>query len=106
MLPPVLLICCSPLLSSTVGSVLDRIADQRSTFILDCSNVAFFDSTAAQVIEASAQKARRSGVRFMLVGIAPDTRVLLETHGVKPPLVDYAATIDEARAMLRQDAQK
>ncbi|CAN7230957.1 hypothetical protein LJN214_000780 [Mesorhizobium sp. LjNodule214] len=35
--------------ASTVGTVLDRIADQRKNFILDCSAVPFFDSTAANV---------------------------------------------------------
>lgn len=36
--------------ASTVGAVLDRIADQRKNFILDCSAVPFLDSTAANVI--------------------------------------------------------
>jgi SulP family sulfate permease len=89
--------------ASTVGSVLDRIADQRQNFVLDCSKVAFFDSTAANVIEAAARKASRSGVRFILSGVPGDARKLLETHGVTPPLVEYAATLDEARAALKQD---
>jgi SulP family sulfate permease len=89
--------------ASTVGSVLDRIADQRQNFVLDCSKVAFFDSTAANVIEAAARKASRSGVRFILSGVPADARKLLETHGVTPPLVEYAATLEEARAALKQD---
>ncbi len=87
--------------ASTVGSVLDRIADQRQNFVLDCSKVALFDSTAANVIEAAARKASRSGVRFILSGVPGDARKLLETHDVTPPLVEYAATLDEARAALR-----
>ncbi|TIX02614.1 MAG: sodium-independent anion transporter, partial [Mesorhizobium sp.] len=51
--------------ASTVGAVLDRIADQRKNFILDCSAVPFFDSTAANVIEGAAHKAKRAGVRFI-----------------------------------------
>jgi sulfate permease, SulP family len=92
--------------ASTVGSVLDRIADQRQNFILDCSHVAFFDSTAANVIEATARKASRAGVRFILCGVDAGTKDLLETHGVKPPLVEYAETLDDARVLLRSDVQK
>ncbi|TGV02784.1 SulP family inorganic anion transporter, partial [Mesorhizobium sp. M8A.F.Ca.ET.173.01.1.1] len=60
--------------ASTVGTVLDRIADQRRNFILDCSAVPFFDSTAANVIEGAAHKARRAGVRFIIAGASPQIR--------------------------------
>ena len=60
--------------ASTVGSVLDRIADQRKNFILDFSAVPLFDSTAANVIESAAHKARRAGVRFVIAGAAPQIR--------------------------------
>ena len=36
-----------------VGAVLDRIADRRRTFVLDCSAVPHIDSTAAAVIEGA-----------------------------------------------------
>ena len=42
--------------AGTVGAVLDRIADSRKNFILDCSAVPFLDSSAANVIEGSVQK--------------------------------------------------
>ncbi|MFW8690616.1 MULTISPECIES: SulP family inorganic anion transporter [Mesorhizobium] len=86
--------------ASTVGSVLDRIADQRKNFILDCSAVPLFDSTAANVIESAAHKARRAGVRFIIAGAAPPIRRMLINHGVKRPLVTYAASISDARAQL------
>ncbi|RUU42985.1 MAG: STAS domain-containing protein [Mesorhizobium sp.] len=86
--------------ASTVGTVLDRIADQRKNFILDCSAVPFFDSTAANVIEGAAHKARRAGVRFIISGASPQTRRMLINHGVKRPLVTYAASIRDARAQL------
>ncbi len=86
--------------ASTVGTVLDRIADQRKNFILDCSAVPFFDSTAANVIEGAAHKARRAGVRFIIAGASPQTRRMLINHGVKRPLVTYAASIRDARAQL------
>ncbi len=87
--------------ASTVGAVLDRIADQRRNFILDCSAVPFFDSTAANVIESAAHKARRAGVRFIIAGASPQTRRMLINHGVKRPLVTYAASIKDARAQLK-----
>ncbi|RWP35484.1 MAG: SulP family inorganic anion transporter [Mesorhizobium sp.] len=90
--------------ASTVATVLDRIADQRKNFILDCSAVPFFDSTAANVIESAAHKARRAGVRFIISGASPQTRRLLINHGVKRPLVTYAASIRDARAQLKNAA--
>ncbi|RVB77289.1 MULTISPECIES: SulP family inorganic anion transporter [unclassified Mesorhizobium] len=87
--------------ASTVGTVLDRIADQRKNFILDCSAVPFFDSTAANVIEGAAHKAMRAGVRFIISGASQQTRRMLIKHGVKRPLVTYAASIRDARAQLR-----
>ena len=90
--------------ASTVATVLDRIADQRKNFILDCSAVPFFDSTAANVIESAAHKARRAGVRFIISGASPQTRRMLINHGVKRPLVTYAASIRDARAQLKNAA--
>ncbi|TIT02700.1 SulP family inorganic anion transporter [Mesorhizobium sp.] len=90
--------------ASTVATVLDRIADQRQNFILDCSAVPFFDSTAANVIEGAAHKARRAGVRFIISGASPQTRRMLINHGVKRPLVTYAASIKDARAQLKNAA--
>ncbi|TIM30474.1 MAG: SulP family inorganic anion transporter [Mesorhizobium sp.] len=90
--------------AATVATVLDRIADQRKNFILDCSAVPFFDSTAANVIESAAHKARRAGVRFIISGASPQTRRMLINHGVKRPLVTYAASIRDARAQLKNAA--
>ena len=71
--------------ASTVGAVLDRIADQPRNFILDCSGVPFLDSTAANVLEGAARKAARAGVRFFITGASPQVRRMLFTHGVRPP---------------------
>ncbi|MBZ9684270.1 MULTISPECIES: SulP family inorganic anion transporter [unclassified Mesorhizobium] len=94
--------------ASTVGSVLDRIADQRRNFVLDCSAVPLFDSTAANVIESAAHKAGRAGVRFIISGASPQIRRMLINHGVKPPLVTYAASIRDARGQLagKQEAEQ
>jgi SulP family sulfate permease len=90
--------------AATVGAVLDRIADQRRNFVLDCSGVPFLDSTAANVIEGAARKARRAGVRFVVAGAAPQVRRMLITHGVRRPLASFAASADEAQAQLKQSA--
>ena len=86
--------------ASTVAAVLDRIADQRKNFILDCSQVPLLDSTAANVIESTAHKAKKAGVRFIIAGASPQTRRMLITHGVKRPLVTFAASVKEAKAQL------
>src|SRR5690606_9676307 len=77
--------------AATVAVVLDRIADQRKNFILDCSSVPFIDSTAANVIEGAARKANSAGVRFVIAGASPPVRRMLITHGVKRPLASFAA---------------
>ncbi|RVA82590.1 sodium-independent anion transporter, partial [Mesorhizobium sp. M7A.F.Ca.CA.004.01.1.1] len=56
---------------------------------------------AANVIEGAAHKARRASVRFIISGAAPQIRRMLINHGVKRPLVTYAASIEEARAQLK-----
>lgn len=92
--------------ASTVGAVLDRIADQRKSFVLDFSEVPFLDSTAAKTIFGIAQTARRHGVQVTLSGASLAVRRQLITHGVKRPLVTYAATIAQALKQdpVRQDA--
>jgi SulP family sulfate permease len=86
--------------AATVAAVLDRIADQRKNFILDCSAVPFLDSTAANVIEGAARKAKRAGMRFVVAGATPQVRRMLITHGVRRPLATFAASAGEARARL------
>ena len=90
--------------ASAVGTVLDRIGDQRRNFILDCTAVPFLDSTAANVIEIAAHKARRAGVRMFITGASPQVRRMLMTHGVRPPLVSYKATIANAQQQIAAEA--
>lgn len=89
--------------ASTVATVLDRIADQRTSFVLDCSAVPFLDSTAANVIEGAARKAERAGVRFFIAGAAPQVRRMLFTHGARPPHVRYKATVAGALKQIRRE---
>ncbi|WP_428642316.1 SulP family inorganic anion transporter [Roseibium sp.] len=89
--------------ASTVGSVLDRIADQRRNFILDCSAVPFLDSTAASVIEGAVRKAGRAGVRFFITGTSQQARRMLIANNVRPPQVRYKASTDAALRQLRNE---
>lgn len=82
--------------ASTVGSVLDRIADQHRAFVIDFSAVPFIDSTAANTIEGIARKAARHHVVLLISGTAPAVRKSLTSHGVRPPEVIYESTIEAA----------
>ncbi|MDQ8729958.1 SulP family inorganic anion transporter [Bradyrhizobium sp. LHD-71] len=82
--------------ASTVGAVLDRIADHRRSFVLDFSAVPFLDSTAAKTIFGMAQSAKRHGMRVTISGASVAVRRELINHGVKRPLVTYAASITHA----------
>jgi SulP family sulfate permease len=82
--------------AASIGSVLDRIADTHRLLIVDLSAVPFVDSTAANTIEGLAHKARRRKVGVHLAGANPGVRAELSAHGIRPPLVNYADTVDEA----------
>ncbi len=86
--------------AAAVGAVLDRIADRRQSFILDFAAVPFLDSTAANIIERTAHKAEKAGIRLFITGASRPVRRMLLTHGIRPPHVRYAISIDAARERL------
>jgi SulP family sulfate permease len=88
--------------AATVASVLDRIADQRRNFVLDCSNVPFLDSTAANVIEGAVRKAARAGVRFYVAGASPSVRRMLLSHGVRQPHARYGSSVESVLEHIRR----
>jgi SulP family sulfate permease len=90
--------------ASTVGAVLDRIADGHKTFILDCAAVPFLDSTAANVIESAVRKAARGGVKVYVAGAKPHVLRMLMTHGVRPPRVSFAADVGKALNKARRES--
>jgi SulP family sulfate permease len=92
--------------ATTVATVLDRIADRRRNFILDCSAVPFLDSTAANMLEGVVRKAERMGIRVFVTGASPAIRRMLFTHGVKPPHVRYKATIKSALEQARSERRR
>jgi SulP family sulfate permease len=92
--------------ASTVGAVLDSIADTRKAFVVDFAAVPFLDSTAANAMSRVATKAKRQGIRLFITGASPTVRRALLTHGVRPPRARYRETIARAVADIKQDRQK
>lgn len=90
--------------AASIGSVLDRIQVSHKALIIDFSSVPFLDSTGANMIEGLAQKAQKQGVAVWLTGASRDIQRVFVTHGLKRPLVHYAATVEEALDLLREDA--
>jgi SulP family sulfate permease len=82
--------------ASSIGSVLDRIADTSRVLVIDLSAVPFMDSTAANTIEGLAHKAHRRGMRLILAGTTKAMREELFLHGLKPPLVTYKRNVETA----------
>jgi SulP family sulfate permease len=87
--------------ASTIGSVLDGIADTHKAFVVDFAAVPFLDSSAANTISQIAWKARRKGVRVFITGTSQTVRRALLTHGVRPPLARYRETIARAVADIK-----
>jgi sulfate permease, SulP family len=92
--------------ASTVGTVLDSIADTRKAFVVDFSAVPFLDSTAANAMSRVATKAKRQGIRLFITGASPTVRRALLTHGVRPPRARYRETIARAVADIKARGQK
>jgi len=86
--------------TASIGSVLDRIQDSHKALIVDFSAVPFLDSTGANMIEGLAHKAHKRGVALWLTGASHDIQRVFVTHGLKRPLVHYAASIEEALAAI------
>jgi SulP family sulfate permease len=87
--------------ASTVGTVLDSIADTRKAFVVDFAAVPFLDSTAANAMSRVAAKATRQGIRLFITGASPTVRRVLLTHGVSPPRAKYRETIARAVADIK-----
>jgi SulP family sulfate permease len=92
--------------ASTVGTVLDSIADTRKAFVVDFAAVPFLDSTAANAMSRVAAKAKRQGIRLFITGASPTVRRALLTHGVRPPRAKYRETIARAIADIKGERAK
>jgi SulP family sulfate permease len=92
--------------ASTVGTVLDGIADRRKAFVVDFAAVPFLDSTAANAMSRVAARAKRQGVKLFITGASPAVRRALLTHGVTPPRARYRETIARAIADIKGSTEK
>jgi len=92
--------------ASTVGTVLDSIADTRKAFVVDFAAVPFLDSTAANAMSRVATKAKRQGIRLFITGASPTVRRVLLTHGLTPPRAKYRETIARAIADIKGHRDK
>jgi sulfate permease, SulP family len=91
--------------ASTVGAVLDSIADSRKAFVVDFTAVPFLDSTAANAMSRIATKAARQGIRLYITGASSTVRRALLTHGVGRPRAIYRETIARAIADIKGGRQ-
>jgi len=89
--------------ASTVGVVLDRIADSPRAFVVDFAEVPFLDSTAAHSVDLLARKMARRGGRLYLSGTSPEIRRTLLAIGLRAPRAQYATDIEEAVGAARRD---
>ena len=81
--------------AARLGSVLDRIADNPSAFVVDFADVPMIDSTGARSFELLAHKVQRKGGQLYLVSVRPEVRSQLERQGARSPLVTYLGSIAE-----------
>ncbi|MGD8809256.1 MAG: SulP family inorganic anion transporter [Gammaproteobacteria bacterium] len=88
--------------AASVGSVLERIGDAHRALVVDFSAVPFVDSTAAYTMSSLVSKAARRGIAVYLSGASPGVRQQLSVHGLTPPRVRYAPSIDAAIADARR----
>jgi anti-anti-sigma regulatory factor len=91
--------------ATSIGIVLERIGDAHRNLIIDFSAVPFVGSTAAKTIEGLAHKAAQRGVGVTLTGMSEGVRRELAAQGARRPLVNKAASIDQALAEIRGNGQ-
>jgi SulP family sulfate permease len=91
--------------ASSVGAVLDGIADTRKAFVVDFAAVPFLDSTAANAMSRVATKAAHQRIRLYITGASPAVRRALLTHGVIRPYATYRETIARAVADIKSERE-
>ncbi|MBX9760463.1 MAG: SulP family inorganic anion transporter [Beijerinckiaceae bacterium] len=84
--------------ASQVSLVMEQIGKPPKAYVLDLSGVPLADQTAAHTIMAFAKKASRSGARVMIAGAPRGVARTLRKAGLNRTFVDYASSVDEARA--------
>ncbi|MBM3541150.1 MAG: STAS domain-containing protein [Alphaproteobacteria bacterium] len=90
--------------AASIGAVLERIHDSHKALVVDFSAVPFVDATAANTMGGLARSAARRNVALILTGTSAAVRKDLEAHGLAPPAVGYAPTIQAALRGIRVTA--
>ena len=90
--------------AASIGAVLERIHDSHKALVVDFSAVPFVDATAANTMGGLARRAQRRNVALILTGTSAAVREDLEAHGLVPPAVGYAPTIQAALRGIRVTA--
>jgi sulfate permease, SulP family len=75
--------------AAQIGHVLDQIAVQPRTFVLDFTDVAYVDSSGAHALVLFARKLRRKGEALVVIGANDDQRRMLAGVGLGPDLARY-----------------
>ncbi len=91
--------------AASIGSVLDRIGEAPRALVIDLGAVPFVDSSGANAIEGLVDFAGRKGARAYVTGLAPGVARTLAAHGLAPPRVAFAGSVEEALAMARGGPQ-
>lgn len=87
--------------AAQLGGILDQIADHPSAFVIDVTEVPFFDSSGARAFELLARKLVRKGGQLYILGAMPEVQRALIAGGALEPLVRFvpdAAAVDTAEA--------
>ena len=87
--------------AAQLGGILDQIADHPSAFVIDVTEVPFFDSSGARAFELLARKLVRKGGQLYILGALPEVQRALIAGGALEPLVRFVpdgAAVDTAEA--------
>lgn len=88
--------------AARLGSVLDRIADSPKGFAVDFSEVPFIDSSGARSFALLARKTMRKGGQLFFTATNADIRAVLQSHGLREPMVTYLPDIAAVEALLAE----
>jgi SulP family sulfate permease len=89
--------------ASSVGAVLDNIADAHKAFVVDFAAVPFLDSTAANAMNRVAIRAKNRGIRLFITGASQPVKRALLTHGARATGAKFRESIARAVAEIKRE---
>jgi SulP family sulfate permease len=84
--------------AAAVVAAIERLGERPKAYVLDFSGVSFLDSSAAAAIEGFVRKAHRQDAAVYVAAPQPSLRRTLLMHGVRPPLVKFRRSLNDALA--------